>query len=768
MHVEKWTILMSGTQFVVMYVFQGRAEDTTTIQNTLPRDDQSTNIPSFLAVRSCPPPSYLLSFTFHSKLRSQVNIDTVNFGLDQTFLTSLSHIRIQIVLKMTGGRDPYPMTSTEAMALEASVMTEDTATTTTSSGQQQTGQSQQQWSTMKTESSTSVEHGGDVTGAATGDDIITGSSTRSALLEPRKANVRNDEKDDIYAHVDKEVVDELDETDDPVLDVPLEELRGGMRARYAGAAKRQLLKIYRRLYGDKLPPEEMLRTLCLATTLFFMIGGYWLLRSLKDTVLMTLCGYQAIPKAKILSVFVVLGVVSVYNHLLDSDIPKHQLFYVFGMFYFCLFTAISFMLMDPVIGLPNKQQSEARVLGWISYCAIESFGSVMVSLFWSFANSNISLETAKASYGVMVAFAQLGSITGPAIINLYAEEWGITTCYLLGAVAMLLLQGTMFLYIRTYGTAEQRASDEAAAKAGNVKTIEEKAGPPKKKERAGILEGLKLFWKYNYVKGIFAISCLFMVEVTIVDFTLKVLANEFFSEEYPCDKTMKCYNPETGEFGLTSQATNAMASFMGLFGVATNSLSFIFSLLGTSAVIRYLGLRLTLLLFPTLCLIVIIIVRLNPTLYVVFTAMILLKANSYALNNPTKEILYQPTSAAVRYKAKSWIDIFGARGSKALGSLVTNAFSNSVTSLVANGSLVGMAVSCFLIWNARFMGKQFEEYTESGYIVGEDNNPETKNIQMAIQQNDSDDTSCALPLDGEEEDGNESKTAPKKAEVAMV
>ena len=51
--------------------------------------------------------------------------------------------------------------------------------------------------------------------------------------------------------------------------------------------------------------------------------------------------------------------------------------------------------------------------------------------------------------------------------------------------------------------------------------------------------------------------------------------------------------------------------------------------------------------------------------------------------------------------------------------------------LVANGSLVGMAVASFLIWNARYMGKTFEEYTESGYIVGEDQDEtEDEHIQL--------------------------------------
>eukprot|EP00537_Pseudo-nitzschia_pungens_P011747 CAMPEP_0172392342 /NCGR_PEP_ID=MMETSP1061-20121228/8507_1 /TAXON_ID=37318 /ORGANISM="Pseudo-nitzschia pungens, Strain cf. pungens" /LENGTH=676 /DNA_ID=CAMNT_0013123171 /DNA_START=130 /DNA_END=2160 /DNA_ORIENTATION=- len=673
-------------------------------------------------------------------------------------------------------RDPFPMTSMEAKALEASVGANASDNRNPNrnrnrnrnpDGGDRSDSNTTSWSTMPLDSSTND--------APSSTDIRGDEPDEKNELVGRKKSIRKDEQEDIYTHVDKEVVDEEDEENlaDRVLDVPLEELRGDWRKKYTGQAKRASFRFYRRLYGDKLPLAEMMRTLCLAMTLFFMIGGYWMLRSLKDSVLMALCGYQAIPKAKMLSVFVVLGVVSVYNHLLDSDIAKHQLFYVFGTFYFMLFIVISFMLMNPSIGLANKYQDEGRLLGWVSYCAIESFGSVMVSLFWSFANSNISLETAKSSYGVMVAFAQLGSILGPAIVTRYAEEWGIAQCYLLGSLNMLLLQGTMYFYIRTYGSNESRAKEEAAKeKAVKDAAGDESAPPKKKKERAGILEGLILFWKYNYVKGIFAISCLFMVEVTIVDFTLKVLAKEYFSEEYPCEMTNPdCYNAETKVFGLTGEASNAIASFMGLFGVATNSLSFIFSLLGTSAVIRKFGLRLALLLFPTLCLVVIIVVRLRPTLYIVFLAMILLKANSYALNNPTKEMLYQPTSGAVRYKAKSWIDIFGARGSKALGSVVTNAFSDSAENLVANGSLVGIAVSCFLIWNARFMGKLFEQYTESGYVVGEEDNPETKNIEMAIAQNECEDTSCAIEgeEDEDENENEESEEQPtKKAEIAMV
>ena len=253
---------------------------------------------------------------------------------------------------------------------------------------------------------------------------------------------------------------------------------------------------------------------------------------------------------------------------------------------------------------------------------------------------------------------------------------------------------------------------------------------------------------------------------------MKVLAREYFADEFPCEPGLACWDSATNTaVGMSTDASEAFTAFMGLFGQATNTLSFLLSFFGTSAIIRKLGLRTTLLLFPSICLLTIIIVRMNPTLNVVFAAMMILKANSYALNNPTKEMLYQPTSSNVKYKAKSWIDIFGARGSKALGSVVTNAFSSSAHELIDKGSIVGMCVASFLIWNARFMGKKFEEYTDAGYVVGEETNEDDddagegdysainggdKNIEMATKQNDAIETSCAFYEDdelGSEEEG---------------
>jgi ATP:ADP antiporter, AAA family len=645
-------------------------------------------------------------------------------------------------------KDPFPMQSDEAKAMEASIP----ATST----------SDNSWNAMSTTTTT--------TALTTNNNIDHQDEEEDGghglIAKGKNQNHHNNNNDDDEGD---ETEKERHQQDDTFLDRPLWESRLSTRG---GAPiqkcmlylMRNLERIVHQLYGDQLSLSEFCRTICLATTLFFMIGSYWVMRSLKDPILSALCGVAVIPKAKMLSVFVVLFVVSIYNKLLDSDMPKHKLFYIFGTFYFVLFIGIALLLMHPVLGLANEVPSPWRIMGWISYCSIESFGSVMVSLFWSFANSNISLETAKASYGVMVATAQIGSILGPTFVKYAAPIYGPAKCYMVGACGILLLQLTMYSYVTLYGVQETKAAAAAALE-----------GKPKvpKKEKAGVLEGLQLFYQYNYVKGIFAISCLFMIAGTIVDFTLKVLAQQYFAEEHPCLPGMSCYNSlDPSHHGTSQEATAAFTSFMGFFGQATNILSFSLSLFGTSAVIRYLGLRLTLLLFPSIILTVIMVVRLNPTLYTVFGAMMVFKACSYALNNPTKEILYQPTSPAVRYKAKSWIDIFGARGSKAVGSIVTNAFSDSATNLVHNGSLVGMCVASFLIWNATFMGRKFDEYTASGYVVGGSTSnvdggmDDTENLELAMNQNKSTETSCAIFDD--DDDNEDSEVGPEEEGQTVI
>ena len=61
-----------------------------------------------------------------------------------------------------------------------------------------------------------------------------------------------------------------------------------------------------------------------------------------------------------------------------------------------------------------------------------------------------------------------------------------------------------------------------------------------------------------------------------------------------------------------------------------------------------------------------------PVISILFWIMVGAKAFNYALNGPAMKQLYIPTSKDVKYKAQSWIETFGSRGSKATGSGISN------------------------------------------------------------------------------------------------
>lgn len=306
-------------------------------------------------------------------------------------------------------------------------------------------------------------------------------------------------------------------------------------------------------------------------------------------------------------------------------------------------------------------------------------------------NSSVSLEFSKKNFGFIVAGAQIGSVLGPSIAT-QADSIGVPGLYLLASSIMFCMVGAMYYYIKQFGT---------------TVTGEDESEEPKKKSSGkdeGVMEGFYLFYEHDYVKGIFVVSSLYMVQVTVIDYMLKVLAKGRYESMYPGD-------PQT--------ALKAFATFMGYFGICTNGISFLFSLFGTGKVIKAFGLTACLISFPVFMLGCTMLVWLYPDIWMVFSVMMFIKAMSYALNNPTKEILYQMTSTAIKFKCKSWIDTFGQRSSKAAGSLITNAFADSLVELVNYGSAVGIGLAAFSIWVSMYMGKKFDELNLTGEKVGE-------------------------------------------------
>merc|ERR1711871_676179 len=103
-------------------------------------------------------------------------------------------------------------------------------------------------------------------------------------------------------------------------------------------------------------------------------------------------------------------------------------------------------------------------MGWVSYCTIESFGSMVVQAYWALVNASVDVHFAKRNFGYIIAGAQIGSILGPTIAT-QADTLGVPTLYLGGAFCMFCIVGVMYLYIGKYGIPDEEDAKAEASRA---------------------------------------------------------------------------------------------------------------------------------------------------------------------------------------------------------------------------------------------------------------------------------------------------------------
>ncbi len=443
--------------------------------------------------------------------------------------------------------------------------------------------------------------------------------------------------------------------------------------------------IYKFFWPD-LTDQEVKKYSLLSLAFFCTIGTYWLLRPLKDGFFFAVVGGKYQPIAKMISVVVVTLLVLVYSKLVDI-FERHKLFYVIGSVYVVLFAFITYCVGLPRTGVAAVSPTFLKYIGWATYFIIESFGSVIVALFWSFVASICTPDSAKRGYAAIVAGAQIGAITGP-FLAWNAQTLGMQLLFGIGTLGIVALMFTIKHFMKVM-PADQLISP---------------AHEEIKKPKTGFLEGAKLLLTRPYLLGIFAVVTIYEIVGTIVDYQMKMQA-----------KALPQYASQ-----------EAFTSFMGIFGMAANGLAFLMALLGTGYLMKRFGLRFCLLTFPiTLGIAVAGLysamnwgnVSAVTLLWLTFGVMMIAKGLSYALNNPAKEMMYIPTSKDAKFKSKGWIDMFGSRSSKAAGSAFNNLLKHSPVALLYYGTILSLGFIGVWIVAAIYVSGKFRKLTQAGEIV---------------------------------------------------
>jgi len=411
---------------------------------------------------------------------------------------------------------------------------------------------------------------------------------------------------------------------------------------------------------------------------------------MKNAIFNDLVGFASQPYAKLLSLFVMVFVVIGYSKLVDM-FEKHKLFYILCTLFAGIFFFLGYATSHPDVFSLSQSSSlyplfswiPGKVIGWFSYIAFES-SSLLMFLFWAFVASTTKPESAKKGYAMIVTCIQIGTITGPAIVTNFAPKVGSPALIALGGVIVLIIPLLIKLYTKYMPKEEGVVSKSTKAK-----------------KKTGFLEGLKLIVTKPYVIGILVVSTIYEIIATILEFQMNMIAKGFFPTR------------------------DAFASFNGKYGMSINFMALLFALLGTSFLMRKFGLRFCLIMYPTMIAIVLcglLVVNFAGAtniqiMWALFGSMIAVKGFSYALNNPTKEIMYIPTSKDVRFKAKTWIESFGGRSSKGIGSGITAAFANNLPALLAFGTIISLGIVGVWLVVANMLGKKYNKLQETHEVI---------------------------------------------------
>lgn len=433
--------------------------------------------------------------------------------------------------------------------------------------------------------------------------------------------------------------------------------------------------------------EEFKKFLKMGLIFALIIGVYWTLRPLKDSIFIQMVDKYQLPLAKTVSVLTLLPLVMFYTKLIGK-FSREKMLVILPTFYGITILLFSILMFNVQEQISSYSMIFSRSLGYFWYLFVESFGSLVVALFWAFATDSTDPTSAKRGFPLVVAIGQMGGIVFPFAVGGLPHRLHCLT----DGLSMLLLSIFVLGIIPLVRHLIASTPKELMTSYEEVK---------KEESEPGFLEGLKLLLKNRYLLGIFAANFIYEVVITIFDFNFKIAASDAYS-------------------GV------ALSHYLSMYGSSVNIISLLCLLLGISNVTRFLGVGVALAAMPIIVGGALLGFLSLDSLSFLFALMVGSKAINYALNGPALKQLYIPTSSDVKFKAQAWVETFGSRSSKQVGSLfnMTLAPFQKTMGMVAGRShyLMLSGAICFpllALWLivAIFLGKTFSKALKQKTIV---------------------------------------------------
>ena len=406
---------------------------------------------------------------------------------------------------------------------------------------------------------------------------------------------------------------------------------------------------------------------------FAIMFAQWPIKVLKDGLLISEVGADNKPWARAFSVVLCFLLSLGYGQLVSKMRRENVIYFLTGVLSvigFAFFVLITLYMQKYNFPFPK----EYVVYGFYTY--VDVFIVLTLPTFWAFVN-DISLPAeAKRAYGFLAFMAQAGGLVAVLLGKwILGEDSSSNSSFVLLAslIAIVVYAFSIFFMVQDLGHKNLKGYD------GDHK-------PTQEKHKVPFLKGLALIATSPYVLGIMILTASQEILTAVMQFRMDKTVEAAFI----LDKTG--LNKYIFDYAVWIQIVSCTFSFLGSFFQA------------------HFGTEICILIYPVILGVCFGATAFFPSLMVVSAMQALIKGLHYALNKPSRETLYIPTTKEVKYKSKSWIDSFGSRLFKLMGAFINKNLYGSV-GIVVSGVL--------LLWipMARYVGKKYKDSVKNNETI---------------------------------------------------
>ena len=364
------------------------------------------------------------------------------------------------------------------------------------------------------------------------------------------------------------------------------------------------------------------RALFLFVNFFLIITAYYQIKPASRSLYIESLGADFLPYVWIGTALILGAAMPVYHRL----VLRHSRFaIVVGSC--ALFAAIlvgfRLLLVDP-----------GPILIVSFYIFVDIFGVVLVEQFWSLTNALYTTQEGKRWYGLVGTGGLAGGVAGGVIAATLLNHTPLhTKDLLLTGAALLVVIISLTLLMRRLGLytePAQRDTDSSRIDA----------------EQKQALQGWRVILRNRYLMIIAALLLLAQLAQPLVDYQFLKIVEQAYAQ--------------------TDPRTAFLAQFFSILGLVSIAVNLII----TPMVHRLLGVIAGLLVQPLMLAVSSLGFLSFPSLLMASGMKVVDRGLSYSINRASRELLYVPIDSRLIYQAKAWIDMFGYRLFKVVGSVL--------------------------------------------------------------------------------------------------